>query len=115
MIWSQIKLVQVAVRRKRYEVAIICQYERSEIQDWERERDDDLFPSAGLLNINQLSDTFCPRLRNNRAIILSRGNRAFVFCLVNMSYNSVGPHKKFIEFISPIVPVYVVLEKLTEP
>ena len=48
----------------------------------------------------------CPRLRNNRAIILSRGNRAFIFCLVNMSYSPAGPSKKFIEFISPVVPSF---------
>ena len=46
----------------------------------------------------------CPRLHNNRAIILSRGNRAFIFCLVNMSYSPAGPPKKFIEFISPVLP-----------
>ena len=44
------------------------------------------------------------RLRNNGAIILSRGNRAFIFCLVNMSYSLAGLPKKFIEFISPVLP-----------
>ena len=43
-----------------------------------------------------------PRPRNNSAITLSRGNRDFVFCLVNMPYSPAGP-QEFIEFISPIV------------
>ena len=39
-----------------------------------------------------------PRPRNNSAITLSRGNRDFVFCLVNMPYSPAGP-QEFIEFI----------------
>ena len=46
---------------------------------------DDLFPLAGLLNINQLGNMLRPRLCNNRAIILSWGNGASLFCLINMS------------------------------
>ena len=46
----------------------------------------------------------CPRLRNNGAVILSLGNRVFIFCLVNMSYSLAGLPKKFIEFISPALP-----------
>ena len=46
----------------------------------------------------------CSRLRNNDAIILSRGNRAFIFFLVSMSYSLAGLPKKFIEFISPVLP-----------
>ena len=46
----------------------------------------------------------CPRLHNNCAIILSWGNRAFIFCLVNMSYSPAGPPKKLTKFISPVVP-----------
>ena len=57
---------------------------------------------AGLLNINELGHMLRPRLRNNGTITLSRRNRDFVFCLVNMSYSPAGP-KEFIEFISPIV------------
>ena len=44
-----------------------------------------------------------PRFYNNHAIILSQGNRTFIFSLVNMSYSPAGPPKKFIEFISPVV------------
>ena len=51
----------------------------------------DLFPLAGLLNINELGHMLHPRLRNNRTITLSRGNTTFVFCLVNMSYSPAGP------------------------
>ena len=35
--------------------------------------------------------------------MLSRGNRAFVFYLVNMSYSPAGSPEEFIEFISHIV------------
>ena len=52
---------------------------------------DDLFPMAGLLNINELGHMLRPRLRNNRAITLSRGNGDIVFCLVNISYSPAGP------------------------
>ena len=51
---------------------------------------DDLFSLAGLLNINELGHMLLPRLRYNSATALSRGNRIFVFCLVNMSYSSAG-------------------------
>ena len=89
-LFTQTRLVQVAVRNKiRVNDNMSIRLQR--IPRLGKGTNDDWFPLAGLLNINELGHMLRPRLRNNRAITSSRGNRDFIFCLVNMSYSPAGP------------------------
>ena len=59
---------------KRYELTIMS----VRMQRFGKGTNDDLFPLAGLLNINELGHMLHPRLHNNHAITLSGGTLSSV-------------------------------------
>ena len=91
------------------------------IQIWRSSRlgngaNDDLFPLAGLLNMNELGNMLRPRLRNDHAIILRAGGKELLSSVSYTCREVLLDHlRNLLSLFHLLCQVYVVLAKLTKP